>query len=131
MVDQYLISAEEASQMLHHHRKYIYKLQECGKLKGFKVRGKWFFYRSDVEKLSNMEKDNESTKECDDKETISPVVIHEEPANVDTEQFDALVRHAAKLAMLDNLRKHNCINDSEYQKIKNSLNKKFKRAQSI
>ena len=128
MVDQYLISAEEASQILHHHKKYIYKLQDRGILKGFKVRGKWFFLRSDVEKLSYMNKDNEIIKGNEHTENDIPLVIHKEPENVDTELFDALVKHAAKLAMLDNLKKHNCIDDSEYARIKNYINKQFKKA---
>ena len=130
MVDQYLISTYEASQILHHHRKYIYKLQDCGMLKGFKVSGKWFFLRSDVEKLLNMEKDNESINENEQTEDAIPLVVHEEPSSVDTESFDALIRYAAKLSMLDNLKKHNCINDSEYIKIKDSITKQYKRIQS-
>ena len=130
MSDQYLISAEEASKILHHHRKYIYKLQDCGILKGFKVRGKWFFLRSDVEKLSQADKDNESIKENAYTGVDMPLMVHEEPASVDTELFEALVRHAAKLSMLDNMKKHNCINDSEYTKIKNSLNKQYQKNRS-
>ena len=130
MVDQYLISTYEASQILHHHRKYIYKLHDCGILKGFNVSGKWFFLRSDVEKLLNMEKDNESINENEQTEDAIPLVVHEEPSSVDTESFDALIRYAAKLSMLDNLKKHNCINDSEYIKIKDSITKQYKRIQS-
>jgi hypothetical protein len=126
MVDQYLISAEEASQILHHHKKYIYKLQDRGILKGFKVRGKWFFLRSDVEKLSYMNKDNQIIKENEPSEEDITMPVHKEPENVDTELFEALVRHAAKLSMLDKLKRHNCIDDSEYVRIKNYINKQFK-----
>ncbi len=121
MIEQHLISAEEASQILHHHKKYIYKLREQGELEGYKVKGKWFFLRRDVEKLGDIPKNiiRNTEKNLSD-------IVNVKYSESDTEYFDRLIKYAAKLSMLNRLKKEKYLTENEYERIKNKIKKVHK-----